>query len=225
MKKYPPRSWEGECHEGEVPRPIFGIDIDGTLGFYHEHFWAFACAWTGRDLPHPRDYREGSFSQFLGLAKSNYRKIKLAYRRGGAKRSMPVVDGASELTSSLRSRGAVVVLCTTRPYLSLEGIDEDTRHWAKRNKVAHDYIIWGENKYRDLSRFGWRVVSILEDEPPMLWQAMESGLVANRIERTYNQGMLDAHRRPVNGYGCSTLKDAQVAMHEQLDEWEKEHRC
>lgn len=224
MKTYLPRRYEGLPYDDRhVQRPIFGLDIDGTLGLYHEHFWAFACAWTGRDLPHPDGYSGGSFASFLGLAKATYRKIKLAYRRGGAKRSMPVVVGASELASSLRARGAIVVLCTTRPYLSLEGVDEDTRHWAKRNKISHDFIIWGENKYRDLSRFGDRVVSVLEDEPPMLKQAMESGLVANSIFRSYNSnGPNDTLF--LNGYWHDDLYGARRTMLEQLDKWEGEYR-
>lgn len=224
MKPYAPRKTELYDPVVEVQRPIFGLDIDGTLGYYHEHFWAFACAWTGRDLNHPCEYSGGSFAAHLGLAKTTYRKIKLAYRRGGAKRSMPVVDGASELAMALRSRGAVVVLCTTRPYLSLEGIDEDTRHWAKRNKIQHDFIIWGERKYQELARFGDRVVSVLEDEKELMWQAMENGLTVNRINRSYNGGMLDRDHRPVNGYACTTLADAKIAMLEQFDDWEETYR-
>lgn len=223
MMPYPPRGSELHVEGAEVQRPIFGVDIDGTLGEYHEHFWRFACAWTGRDLPHPRDFVGGSFAGFLGLAKSTYRKIKLAYRRGGAKRSMPVIPGARELTRSLRSRGAVVVLATTRPYLSLENIDEDTRHWAKRNSIQHDFILWGEYKYRDLSRFGSRVVSVLEDEPVMMKQAMDSGLTVNAPFRPYNNPETD-NFVPINGFGCPSLIDAKIAMHFQLDQWEKENR-
>lgn len=224
MKKYAPRGTDLYDPAVECQRPIFGIDIDGTLGIYHSHFINFAEAWLGRTLPPADGFRGGSFAKYLGLSKATYRKIKLAYRRGGLKRSMPVFTGASNLTGSLRKRGAIVVLCTTRPYLSLENVDEDTRHWAKRNRIRHDYIIWGEHKYRELARFGERVVSVLEDEPALLRQAMGLGLVANRVERSYNQGMLDVDRTPVNGYGCTTLLDAGIAMNEQLDEWEERHR-
>lgn len=218
MKKYPPRRAEFHDPASEVPRPIFGIDIDGTLGQYHRHFTNFAAAYLGRSLPDPEEFGGGSFATHLGLSKSTYRKIKLAYRRGGAKRSMPPYPGASELTRSLRSRGAIVVLCTTRPYLSLEGVDEDTRHWAKRNEVQHDFIIWGESKYRDLNRFGDRVVSVVDDEPSMLQQAMALGIKTNKVARRYNQTTI------VNGYKCTYLSDVQMAMERQLNEWEKENR-
>ena len=131
---------------------------------------------------------------------------------------MPVIDGAPELARSLRSRGAIVVLCTTRPYLSLEGIDEDTRHWAKRNRVQHDFIIWGENKYRDLSRFGRRVVAVLEDEPQMMKQAKEVGLPVFAPIRPYN---MDG---PKGLSYVPNLDAASRCLHACLDDWEKNFR-
>lgn len=218
MRQYLPRRYEGPPYDHRyVQRPIFGLDIDGTLGYYHEHFWAFAQNWTGKHLPHPDYFKGGSFAAHLGMSKATYRKIKLAYRRGGAKRSMPVMDGARALSRSLRQRGAVVVLCTTRPYLSLEGIDEDTRHWASRNKVQYDFIIWGERKYQDLARFQSRVVAVLEDEPQMLQQALNHGLIAVRRSRPYN------HTAP-SSETVSSLFEASHVLHGLLDDWEKENR-
>lgn len=223
MKKYLPRRYEGAPFDDQhIYRPIIGLDIDGTLGEYHEHFWRFAVAWTGRDLPHPRDFTGGSFAAFLGLAKSTYRKIKLAYRRGGAKRSMPVFDGAPELARSLRDRGAVVALCTTRPYLSLEGIDEDTRHWASRNRVSHDFILWGEHKYRDLSRFGERVVAVLEDEPSLIRQAQDVGIEVMVRTRPYNQDV-ELQDEPLRIWR-SGIEGSRQVLHDWLDEWEGKYR-
>lgn len=218
MIPYPPRGCDFHDPAREVPRPIFGVDIDGTLGEYHFHFTRFASEYLGKRLPPFEEFTSGSFAAHLGLSKSTYRKVKLAYRRGGLKRSMPVVDGASALTGSLRKRGAVVLLCTTRPYLSLETVDDDTRHWAKRNRIQHDGIAWGPNKYVDLSRLGFRVVSVVDDEPELLNQAMSVGLTANRINQPYNLFSM------VNGYGCRTLREVSEAMHEQLSQWEADHR-
>lgn len=218
MRKYPPRGSDLYDSSLEIQRPIFGVDIDGTLGLYHEHFTRFASAYVGRSLPSAESYRGGSFATHLGLSKSTYRKIKLAYRRGGLKRSMPVFDGASDLTASLRKRGAIVVLCTTRPYLSLENIDEDTRHWAQRNRVQHDYIIWGENKYRDLSRFGSRVVGVLEDEPALVKQAVDCGLRTAMRLRQYNEHV------EIEGATPAYFGQVRDILHGWLDEWEKENR-
>lgn len=221
MKPYPPRSLDEPGDSRFVPRPVFGIDIDGTLGAYHEHFHAFASAWLGRDLPPVSGFREGSFAKYLGLSKDTYRKIKLAYRRGGAKRSMPAFDGARDLTASLRQRGAVVVLCTTRPYLSLENIDEDTRHWAKRNKIQNDLILWGEHKYRDLRAvYGPRIVAALEDEPAMLDQAWGLGIQTVAHLRPYNSDMSVVRADK----WVADLDQAKIYLHDQLSKWEVHFR-
>jgi hypothetical protein len=197
-KRYPPRRASLYDHSKEALRPVFGLDIDGTLGWYHTHFIDF-----------------GSFASYLGLSKATYRKIKLAYRRGGLKRSMPVRPGAVSLTASLRDRGALVILCTTRPYLSLENIDEDTRHWAKRNKIAHDAIIWGEHKYRELSRFGQRVVAVLDDDPALLRQADDIGIYSVKMLQPYNEN--------VHWPTVANCEVAETYFDQLLTKWEEEN--
>lgn len=217
MKPYPPRGSDFFDEVAEVQRPIFGIDIDGTLVKYHEHFIRFAEGWLGRSLPPVEGYTGGPFYRYLGISKAIYRKIKLAYRRGGLKRSLPAYAGASELTRGLRKRGAVVVLATTRPYLSMENIDEDTRVCCKRNAIAFDRIIWGEDKYRHLSRFGDRVVGVLEDEPALLRQARSVGLYTVRRRTPYNlNAECDASAEDL--YGAAEL------LHAELNIWERNHR-
>lgn len=177
------RRWDGVT-------PVVGIDIDGTLGRYHEHFLMFARGWLGhRDYaiegwPGPPGYRDrgawwGDFDyqtvcplhEYMGISKRTYRQCKLAFRRGGLKRSMPVYKGAQDLLSGLRRR-AWVVLCTTRPYLHLDNIEPDTVEWLRRNKMPYDAIIMGEHKYRDLKRqYGDHVAAVLDDDPALLAQA------------------------------------------------------
>ena len=198
----------------EALRPVFGVDIDGTIGEYHGHFARFASEWLGRDLPDPAKYEEGSFYGYLGISRSTYRKIKLAYRRGGLKRSMPVIDGAQSLVSSLRERGALVVLCTTRPYLSLENIDEDTRHWSRRNQIVHDSIIWGEHKYQELARFGDRLVGVIDDDLSMIKQAENCGIRSFIHARPYNNIGPDDYANRGN------INVARDIMSLWLDQWE-----
>jgi hypothetical protein len=180
------RSWDGET-------PVVGIDIDGTLGRYHEHFLRFAREWvglteeywpgppsvrdkrtmTGGPIPWGDDSYDGSCSlaEYMGVSKRTYRLCKLAYRRGGLKRSMPLYPGARELLVALRRR-AWVVLCTTRPYLHLDNIEPDTVEWLRRNRMPYDALLMGEHKYRDLRRqYGERVAAVLDDDPALLSQA------------------------------------------------------
>lgn len=179
------RSWDGAT-------PVLGIDIDGTLGQYHEHFLGFARQWLGagkywpgppsvRDvkalaggpIPWADDTYDGTctLAEYMGVSKRTYRLCKLAYRRGGLKRSMPLYFGARELLVALRGR-AWVVLCTTRPYLHLDNIEPDTVEWLRRNRMPYDALLMGEHKYRDLRRqYGEHVAAVLDDDPALLSQA------------------------------------------------------
>lgn len=159
--------------------PVVAIDIDGTLGDYHGWFIQFAEMWVGRKLPSPHEINPGQkLNKHLKMSKSTYRQCKLAYRQGGLKRGMPVYDGARELTVAIRKTGAKVYICTTRPYLRLDNIDPDTRHWLRRNKIQFDGVIWGPNKYRDLVRYigSDRIVALIDDLPEMLEQARCVGI-------------------------------------------------
>lgn len=185
---YPPRrsQWVGP---GQVPRPVVALDIDGTIGVYHGHFLNFAEGWLGREMPDTREYRGGSLASFMGVSKTTYRRIKLAYRQGGMKRSMPAYPGAPELARALRRQGAEVWICTTRPYLHLSNIDPDTREFLRRNRIQYDGVLYGEHKYRDLCRLVLksRIAGVLDDLPEMYRQAMDLGLPAVLRTQPYNE--------------------------------------
>lgn len=168
--------------------PIVAIDIDGTLGNFHLHFTRFAESWVGREMPDPILNTAGvPLFKWLGMSKSTYRQCKLAFRQGGLKRSMPCYDGASGLTRSLRKDGAEVWICTTRPYLRLDNIDPDTRHWLRRNGIQYDCVLFGEHKYRDLHRqANGRVMFVVDDLPEMVEQAESQGMEALLRRQPYN---------------------------------------
>lgn len=157
-----------------VNKPVVALDIDGTLGDYHGHFTKFAEAWVGRELPDPNDINPGlPLYKHLGISKPMYRRVKLAYRQGGMKRSMPCYEGSSELTRHIRRSGAEVWICTTRPYLRFDGIDPDTRHWLRRNGIQWDGVLYGERKYRQLIesvKFD-RIILVVDDLPEMCKEA------------------------------------------------------
>jgi len=170
--------------------PVVALDIDGTLGDYHGHFIRFAEQYLGRDLPDPYMVTMGvPLYTYLHISKSMYRQIKLAYRQGGMKRSMPVYDGASELTRMIRRNGCQVWICTTRPYLRLDNIDPDTRHWLRRNGIQYDGVLFGDHKYRDLRHaVGDRVLFVVDDLPEMLNQAEDLGMRTVLRKQPYNVG-------------------------------------
>lgn len=213
---YPPRR-SNHVGPGQVPRPVVALDIDGTLGVYHGHFLNFAEAYLGREMPPTLEYTGGPLHRFMGVSKDTYRKVKLAYRQGGMKRSMPAYPGAAELSRGLRQQGAEVWICTTRPYLRLDNIDPDTRHWLSRVGVQFDGVIFGENKYRDLARLvdRRRVVGVLDDLPEMYRQAAALGLHPIVRDQPYNHGLMFVDR-------VSNLHAAQAVLTGRLRYYEKE---
>lgn len=174
-------------------KPVIGLDVDGTIGKYHDHFCGFAAAWLGKE---PRYGYDGSVSlaKWLGISKARYRAVKLAYRQGGLKRSMPFYPHARELTVSLRRAGAEVVICTTRPYLHLSNIEPDTVESLRRNGVQYDGLIMGEHKYRQLAReYGKEnIVMVLDDLPEQLDIALAIGLPA--VMRANGHNQLEKHK-------------------------------
>ncbi len=174
---------------------IVAVDIDGTLGDHYTHLVNFAEMWLGREIKYdpsagwPEGASKFQFARALGVSKLTYRKIKLAYRQGGMKRSMPVYEGASALTRGIRKAGAQVWICTSRPYLKLDTIDPDTRHWLRINKIQYDSLLYGDFKYRDLARRvgSDSVVVAFDDLPEMCDQATSYGLEVLLIERPHNE--------------------------------------
>lgn len=165
------------------------LDLDGTLGDYHRHFERFAQMWTGRDIVWDPEI-VGPFYKQLGMSRAVYRQCKLAYRMGGMKRSIPMFEGADELSRAIRGAGAAIAACTTRPYLAMSTIDLDTQHWIKRNGIQVDHILYGEHKYRDLVKSVGRdrVICALDDDLSQLGIATRLGVTPILRRNEANKG-------------------------------------
>jgi phosphoglycolate phosphatase-like HAD superfamily hydrolase len=172
---------------------IVALDIDGNLGDYHGWFLQFAEMWLGRPMPPADKNTDGvPLYKWMGVSKATYRQCKLAYRQGGLKRGMPCYPGASDLTRSIRKAGAEVWICTTRPYLRLDNIDPDTRHWLRRNGIQYDGVLFGHNKYRELARIvgADKVVAVMDDLPELLAQAAQVGTGLSILrDQPYNRSV------------------------------------
>lgn len=153
---------------GEVVQPVVALDIDGTLGDYHEHFWSFAELYLNeyrvynyRGVGMFRDYTCDQF----GITQDVWYDIKLAYRQGAQKRSMPVEPWASELSKEIRMAGCELWLTTTRPYLRLDGIDPDTRFWLGIHDIEYDKLLYDQDKYAMLAHQidPHRVIAVIDD--------------------------------------------------------------
>jgi len=148
----------------EPVKPIAAIDIDGVLGNYHEQFTEFAELYTARSMP--RGYTgNNEFSDYLGLDKTLYRQIKLAYRQGGTKRWMPMYAGADRFMQHLRNLDVEIWIASTRPWDRLDNIDPDTRFWLTTLEMPFDFMVYGDDKYDQLAEQinPDRVVAVVED--------------------------------------------------------------
>lgn len=203
------------CSKCSAPvKPVVAIDIDGTLADYHGHFLRFACDWTNK-LPWPtgewaRGYRGNEpfrdwFCRAFDVDVTTFRQIKLAYRQGGLKRTMPVYDGAHELVNGLREQGLEVWLTTTRPWDRYDRVDPDTRDWLRRHQIAFHGLLYHDNKLHELSERvePERIVAVLDDEAEVLEGAAELPNARPILRRTkYNRDS------PWSGLAALNLDDA-----------------
>lgn len=213
-----PRGYLGPTRDGVLLRPVVGVDIDGSMALWHEHFLWFASQYLGRPMPLLYMGSEPLY-KVMGVSKATYRQIKLAYRQSGLKRAMRAQEGAVELARGVRALGAELWVCTTRPYLRLDNIDPDTRHWLRRNGITYDGVLFGERKYRDFARLvgSSRVVAVFEDLPEQVRAAQKEGLPAYRIDRPYNR--FDVGDMPF----VADLREALVVVRAQLAQWKERH--
>lgn len=175
-------------------KPVIVCDIDGTLGDYHTHFGNFVRVYW--NLPQyevpPQWDGSGEFEEFLGITKVQYREAKLAYRQGGNKRSLPIYEGVKQALDSFRERGAEVWIATTRPWQRLDNIDPDTREWLRRNDLTVDGLLFGDDKYRQISEAvdPSSIVAVIEDLPEQYDIASGLGLPVMLRENHHNRFML-----------------------------------
>ena len=164
-----------------IVKPVVAIDIDGTLGDYHGWFLNFAMQYLGKTAGPGKLYDgRGPFRQWFcevfDVDERTWHDIKLAYRQGGMKRSMPMWPYADRLCQDVRMAGAELWLTTTRPYLRLDNVDPDTRAWLARHQIEYDAMLYDEDKYRHLAQLvdRERVVAVLDDLIEMYEQAAEA---------------------------------------------------
>lgn len=181
---------------GRPIRPIVSVDIDGTIADYHQHFLKFAMVWMGY-APDSLDYLlkyDGStdLATYTGVDKRTYRQIKLAYRQGGMKRSMPLMTGAKELFRKLNDLNVEIWMTTTRPYLQVGNVDDDTREWLRRNGIHYDHLLYSDQKYAELVKqvFSNRIACVLEDQIPEYTEALTLDLPALLVRSPYNKGAI-----------------------------------
>jgi FMN phosphatase YigB (HAD superfamily) len=162
-------------------RPVVAIDIDGTLADYHDHFLNFAVKWLGHKYTKPRGataydgtepHREW-FTRTMSVDVTTFRMIKLAFRQGGMKRTMPIYRESVKTINDIRDLGVEVWLTTTRPWERFDRVDPDTRHWLSEHRIEFDGLIYDDDKMAALAERvdPLRVVAVVDDLTEVLDEA------------------------------------------------------
>lgn len=207
-------------------RPIVATDIDGTTADYYYQFFNFAASWLGVTEPDHQyhwiqDYHgDVSIAEFMGLDKRTYRQVKLAYRQGGMKRSMPLMPQADALFNLLRELDVEMWVTTTRPYLQTGNVDEDTREWLTRNNLPYDYIVYDDRKYQRLSEQvdPARVVAVLDDQHDDWMDAANLNLHPIMVRTRYNY--LDPGMRSIGMLDkADGLQEAMTMLTNRVTAW------
>lgn len=204
-----------KCSEcSYVVRPIVVVDIDGTLGEYHDHFGSFALMYHNRQQRLGHWDGSGEFEDYLGLTKEEYREAKLAYRQGGWKRMMPLYPDAIKFVTAAFMRSELW-LATTRPWMRHDSTDPDTRHWLERHNIPYEHLLYDDHKYERLASTvdPDRVVMLLEDLPDQFELAEKyfPGKVV-MIERSHNRTCRSA-------VTVASLRAAQGMALIRIEEW------
>lgn len=218
-----------EC--SKTIKPVVAIDIDGTMGHYHKHFLEFAADYLGVMV---RTHYVGN-QPFKEWFCTNYRcspddwhDIKLAYRQGGMKRTMPVYNGAAELCNRIRVAGAELWITTTRPYIRHDNIDPDTREWCRRHHIRYDYLIYDGHKYHKLKQLVGkeRVCAVLDDleeeivEAHSLFGADVPILRVNDFNTSFKASVGMLSPQPMIAH---TLDMAFRLINDKINTWERKH--
>lgn len=208
---------------GSEVRPVVALDIDGTLGDYHGHFLRFAEQYLGwsrdgvqyRGRPQFKEW----FCRAYAVTERDWRDIKLAYRQGAQKRSMPVYPGAAQLCEAILAAGSDLWLTTTRPYLRLDNVDPDTRAWLARNEITYTGLLYDEHKYRLLAEqvMPERVVMVLDDE---VEQYHEAGAVFGWRVPVMRRTLYNEMAVPE---GVTSLEQARDLVLERIEQWRTTH--
>lgn len=211
----------------EVVNPVVTLDIDGTLGDYHGHFLRFAASWIGSEILNDTTRLYDGQEPFgdwcmraFGIDRTRYREIKLAYRQGGQKRTMPVYEDARALARSVGELGGELWLTTNRPHDRYDRVDPDTREWLRRHDIPyHGLLFADDDKMAALAERidPARVCFVLDDLVEVLSRASELFPAAGTVLR-------------INGYNgvdwkvvVGDLLDARAMMTAHVQDWNLRH--
>ena len=174
---------------------IIGVDIDGVLAAYPEHFLNFINKEIGTDYK-VEDVTEYNIYEALDLPHNTTKKLKGKFRETGEKRFIPILNGAKEFLDLFSEMGYKIVLLSARPYKKYKRIFADTQEWLDKNNLAHDAILWDEDKCNRLVReFGSNSVEFFVEDNLSNANSVAKECKVYLINKPYNTG--ETHKNVV----------------------------
>ena len=143
---------------------IAGVDIDGVLAAYPEHYINYVNKELGTDFK-VNQVKDYDLYNSLPIPEDIALDLKDSFRQSGQNRTIPVLEGAKKFLQELRRRDYKIVLLSARPYKQYRRIFADTQTWLNENGLVHDAILWDEDKCGRLVReFGKENVSFFVED-------------------------------------------------------------
>jgi uncharacterized HAD superfamily protein len=171
---------------------ICAIDIDGVLCEYPKAWLEYLVLYADYDdhrFRHDNKLPEAMnlYEWKNALSFEEYRHCKEEYRKSGAKRTIPAIEGASSLTKALRDNGYIIVLLTKRPFLKYKTLMADTLYWLRDNDIAYDLLFWGKDKHIQIAKYFPELEFIIEDNHSVANQVAEFGYKVFLLDNEYNR--------------------------------------
>jgi FMN phosphatase YigB (HAD superfamily) len=177
------QKWDQECWLDQLKQDdkIVGVDIDGVLAPYPEHFLKWAIEWDWRVACEAGDPPNGfpvysSIKEFIEKrGYGTYVEAKHAYRSTGQKRFLPVIDGAKELLHELHVRGYKIILLSARPYQKYVRIFADTIEWLNSNGLEYDAIMFDRDKEDTIIKRFPNIKLMIDDDEANIRKICQAG--------------------------------------------------
>lgn len=179
-------------------RKVVGVDIDGILADYPRSLVDFMNTKECRDLvdglskyivfPHEAVKSYDIFADF-GIDRETAKQVKHYYRETGYKRYIPVYSDAKRFLTTLRDKGYVIALVTSRPYKEYNRIFADTMTWLENNELPYDVVLWAEDKGTKLvEEFGKdNIEFFIDDVAEYANSVADRGIRTYLMDKTYNR--------------------------------------
>jgi len=160
---------------------IVALDLDGVLVAYPE-------AWVAFINSNSDDYYADLNDAKNRIPFNRYKELKLKYRTSGIKATLPMNDGAAELTKELRKQGYTIIILTARPIYEVKEVFRDTLYWLKTNKIEHDLLFaGGHDKQHKIAKYFPEIEFIVEDNATIANNIAKTGKKVFLLDNIYNQ--------------------------------------